>query len=175
MPKQTKATTKTKKPSAGKKKMPKTVEKVEKVEKVVEVDEVVESPTPVVDGTEKTENNQVEKDEYFNHSTEIENITTQLKSAGLIIKSLVQQVNALERKMAKDKKYAEKKIKSKPKMKNGKTPLNGFSKPGPVSDKLREFLGLKEGELIARTEVTKKITSYCQENNLQKEEDNVLS
>ena len=32
---------------------------------------------------------------------------------------------------------------------------SGFAKPGPVSDELYGFLGLKPGSLIARTEVTK--------------------
>ena len=46
-------------------------------------------------------------------------------------------------------------------------PPSGFAKPGPVSDELRSFLGLGKDELIARTEVTKKITEYCKEHNLQ--------
>jgi chromatin remodeling complex protein RSC6 len=50
-------------------------------------------------------------------------------------------------------------------------PPSGFAKPGPVSDELRSFLKLGKDELIARTEVTKKITQYCKEHNLQKEED----
>ena len=50
-------------------------------------------------------------------------------------------------------------------------PPSGFAKPGPVSDELRSFLGLGKDELIARTEVTKKITEYCKEHNLQKAED----
>ena len=55
--------------------------------------------------------------------------------------------------------------------KNGNPPLNGFSKPGPVSDDLRKFLGLGDDELIARVDVTKAITKYCQENDLQNQED----
>ena len=51
------------------------------------------------------------------------------------------------------------------------TGLNGFSKPGPVSDDLRAFLKLGKEDLIARTEVTKRITAYCQEHKLQKKED----
>ena len=50
-------------------------------------------------------------------------------------------------------------------------PPSGFAKPGPVSDELRKFLGLGKDELIARTEVTKRITAYCKEHNLQMEED----
>ena len=49
-------------------------------------------------------------------------------------------------------------------------PPSGFAKPGPISDECA-FLKLPEGELIARTEVTKKITEYCKANGLQKAED----
>ena len=49
--------------------------------------------------------------------------------------------------------------------------MNGFSKPGPVSDELKKFFDLGKDELIARTEITKKITSYCVEHNLQNEKD----
>ena len=44
---------------------------------------------------------------------------------------------------------------------------NGFSKPTVITSELAQFLGLKEGELIARTEVTKRINGYVKENNLQ--------
>ena len=50
-------------------------------------------------------------------------------------------------------------------------PPSGFAKPGPISDELAKFLGLQKGEEIARTEVTKRITAYCKEHNLQKQED----
>ena len=50
-------------------------------------------------------------------------------------------------------------------------PPSGFAKPGPISDELRKFLGLNKDELIARTEVTKKITEYCKKHSLQVEED----
>ena len=60
-------------------------------------------------------------------------------------------------------------MKTKPR--RSSTGLNGFSKPGPVSDDLRKFLSLGKEDLIARTEVTKKITVYCQEHKLQNEKD----
>ena len=50
-------------------------------------------------------------------------------------------------------------------------PPSGFAKPGPVSPELRKFLGLAKDELIARTEVTKRINAYCKEHKLQKEAD----
>jgi len=50
-------------------------------------------------------------------------------------------------------------------------PPSGFAKPGPISDELAKFLGLTKGDLVARTEVTKKITAYCKAHDLQKKED----
>ena len=50
-------------------------------------------------------------------------------------------------------------------------PPSGFAKPGPISDELTAFLGIKKGELIARTAVTQHINKYCKEHNLQKESD----
>ena len=72
----------------------------------------------------------------------------------------------------KDKKIIDKELKKKNKNGN-KTDrvLNGFSKPGPVSDELKKFFDLNKDELVARTEITKKITAYCVEHNLQNEKD----
>lgn len=44
---------------------------------------------------------------------------------------------------------------------------NGFNRKQGVSPKLREFLGLAEGELISRSEVTKFITKYVNEQGLK--------
>ena len=44
-------------------------------------------------------------------------------------------------------------------VKDPNAPPSGFAKPGPVSDELRKFLSLGKDELIARTDVTKKINS----------------
>ena len=44
---------------------------------------------------------------------------------------------------------------------------SGFAKPVRVSGELETFLGLTNGEEIARTEVTKRLTNYIKENNLQ--------
>jgi len=48
--------------------------------------------------------------------------------------------------------------------------LSGFAKPTSVSAELANFLGLHENELIARTEVTKRINTYVKEHNLQNSE-----
>ena len=105
----------------------------------------------------------------FDYSSEITELQTSLKDALALIKALVVHVNKFEKRLGRDKRVLEKKLKTKPRRaSNG---LNGFSKPGPVSDELRAFLKLGKEDLIARTEVTKKITVYCQEHGLQKESD----
>jgi len=47
---------------------------------------------------------------------------------------------------------------------------SGFAKPTKISTELATFLGVSEGEMIARPDVTKGITKYVKEHNLQKEE-----
>ena len=44
---------------------------------------------------------------------------------------------------------------------------NGFNREVEVDAELRNFLGLSEGELIARSEVTKRMNKYIKENNLK--------
>jgi chromatin remodeling complex protein RSC6 len=44
---------------------------------------------------------------------------------------------------------------------------NGFNRKQDVTPKLRAFLGLPEGELISRSEVTKFITKYIIDNGLK--------
>lgn len=44
---------------------------------------------------------------------------------------------------------------------------NGFNRQVEVDDELRTFLGLEEGELISRSEVTKRINAYVKANGLK--------
>ena len=44
---------------------------------------------------------------------------------------------------------------------------SGFAKPGPISTELAEFLSVPPTTEMARTEVTKRITQYVREKNLQ--------
>ena len=44
---------------------------------------------------------------------------------------------------------------------------NGFNREVKVDDELRTFLGLAEGELISRSQVTKRINVYVKENGLK--------
>jgi chromatin remodeling complex protein RSC6 len=126
---------------------------------------VVETPvveTPVVESADSDEN----------YDAEFTDVKDSLKTALEIIKSLNTKVNALEKRVARDRKVMNKKMKGRVKrVVDPNKPPSGFAKPGPVSDELSKFLKLEKDELIARTEVTKRITKYCQEKNLQKPED----
>ena len=44
---------------------------------------------------------------------------------------------------------------------------NGFNRTQEITPKLRDFLGLPEGELISRSEVTKKVNAYITEKGLK--------
>jgi len=48
-----------------------------------------------------------------------------------------------------------------------KRPPSGFAKPTKISNKLANFIGVPTGTLIARTNVTKYVTTYIKEHNLQ--------
>tara|TARA_B100000700_G_scaffold314911_1_gene402171 strand:+ start:862 stop:1485 length:624 start_codon:yes stop_codon:yes gene_type:complete len=153
-------------------KMPKKVNSKPKVKKaskksVKTVVEPAPAPEPVV--VEPVVEPVVEAPTEFDYSVEISELQGELKNALNIIKGLVSHVSKLEKRINRDRKVVEKKLKTKPR--RASTGLNGFSKPGPVSDELRAFLSMGKDDLIARTEVTKKITTYCQENGLQKESD----
>lgn len=47
---------------------------------------------------------------------------------------------------------------------------HGFAVPSVVSDELCAFMNVPSGTLVSRTEVTKRLTSYISENNLQNPE-----
>ena len=94
----------------------------------------------------------------------------QLKTLQNTLKELTLYTSKLEKRVAKDQKAVQKRVNGKRRRTTNSSP-SGFTKPGPVSDELRAFLKLSDGELIARTEVTKRINSYCKENGLQGKDD----
>lgn len=66
------------------------------------------------------------------------------------------------------------KVLSKQKNKNKNSELkraSGFAMPSLLSTELYQFLGITEGELVPRTDVTKLLNNYIVENGLRNEED----
>ena len=138
--------------------------------KVVETKKVVESvpvvETPVVEAPVQP----VEPEE--NYDAEFNEVKDSLRSALDLIKSLTSQVSTLEKRVSRDRKVMNKRMKGRVKrVVDPNKPPSGFAKPGHISLELSKFLKLGKDDLIARTEVTKLITKYCQENDLQKKED----
>jgi len=151
----------TKKPSAPKAK------KAKKEKKTTPAPAPVE--TPVVETPVLTTPAAAEEINYQNEFTEVQD---KLKAALTLIKELSSQVSRLEKRVTRDQKVMNKKMKGKVKrVVDPNKPPSGFAKPGKISEELRAFLSLGKDELIARTEVTKRITKYCQEHKLQKAED----
>ena len=144
-----------KKVSAPKKKVVKKAPVVEpNVETPVQETSVLESPQNTVE----------------NYAEEFTHLVEQLKVLQNSLKELTVYTSKLEKRVAKDQKAIQKRVNGKRKRANTSSP-SGFSKPGPVSDELRAFLKLGDGELVARTEVTKRINTYCKEHGLQGKED----
>ena len=145
-----------KKVSAPKKKVVKKAPVVEpKVETPVQETPVVEAPQNTVE----------------NYAQEFTHLVEQLKVLQNSLKELTVYTSKLEKRVAKDQKVLQKRVNGKRKRTNTSSSPSGFSKPGPVSDELRTFLKLSDGELIARTEVTKRINAYCKEHGLQGKDD----
>lgn len=154
--------------------MPKTSAK--KSSKKTSTKKVVE-PTPVkeepVVETQVVESSVVEpKEDTNNYDHEFDELQNKLKDALVLVKDTMSALSKLEKRVQRDRKVMDKKMKGRSKrVVDPNKPPSGFAKPGHISDELRNFLNLPDGELIARTEVTKKITAYCKEHNLQNEED----
>ena len=131
---------------------------------------VVETPvveTPVVSTVETTV---VDNDTVSNYSEEFSHLLGQLKGLQNTLKELTNYTMKLEKRVSKDQRAVQKRVTGKRKRVSNGQP-SGFSKPGPVSDEMREFLKLENGELIARTQCTKRINAYCKEHGLQGEKD----
>ena len=86
-----------------------------------------------------------------------------LKEEVSSLKAMNKDVVRMEKTMAKSKKS-----KSSPSDKPKKAP-SGFARPSAISPELAEFLGEPEDKLVARTEVTKRITEYVKKYGLQDE------
>ena len=154
-----------KKVSAPKKKVVKKTPVVEPKVAVPKVEEpTVETPveqTSVVDPQNTVEN----------YADEFAHLVEHLKNVQSTLKDLTVYASKLEKRVAKDQKALQKRVNGKRRRTNNSSSPSGFSKPGPVSDELRAFLKLGDGELVARTEVTKRINAYCKEHGLQGKED----
>lgn len=103
--------------------------------------------------------------------TQFTSLTTRLAEFKTTYTSLVSDLKTLQKDVQKYMREANRKQKRKRKTATPadgvKRPPSGFAKPALISDELCNFLGKPSGTEMARTEVTKHITSYIKEHNLQ--------
>jgi chromatin remodeling complex protein RSC6 len=82
----------------------------------------------------------------------------------------VKELNTIIKRIQKEHSKVQKTLEKKQKKKNNNV-TSCFSKPTMVSNKLSSFMGLGDSQLVSRTDVTKYITTYIKDHNLQKPED----
>tara|TARA_Y100000748_G_C15457178_1_gene473384 strand:+ start:669 stop:1367 length:699 start_codon:yes stop_codon:yes gene_type:complete len=115
--------------------------------------------------TSKKETQQVEEleqDKYKDLMVKIDEMAKQLKGLANYVKDLRKENLQLVKELAKQEKKKAKKAEDRAK----KGP-SGFARPTDITPELAKFLGIPADEKIARTDVTKKITGYVKEHNLQ--------
>jgi chromatin remodeling complex protein RSC6 len=161
-----------KKVSAPKKKVVKKAPVESKPAKEEPVQETPVQETPVQETpVQESPVAEVPQNTVENYADEFTHLVEQLKNLQSALKDLTVYTSKLEKRVAKDQKAVQKRVNGKRRRTNNSASPSGFSKPGKISDELRVFLKLDKDELIARTEVTKRINAYCKEHGLQGKED----
>ena len=101
-------------------------------------------------------------------TTNFSNLLQELQQMRSQISNMITSVRTLQKGVEKEMKSSQKKKKE---GKKSKREPSGFAKPTVISKDLCTFLSKPLGTEMARTEVTKYLTQYIKENNLQKPED----
>jgi chromatin remodeling complex protein RSC6 len=104
-----------------------------------------------------------------NNEFNMETLEVKLSELNRLVSSIRTQTRALEKRMKKELKTAQKEAGKgrKNKKRSGNSNPSGFTKPTPISDDLATFLGKEKGVEMARTSVTKEINAYVRTHNLQ--------
>lgn len=159
-------TGKVKSPRKSRAKKPKNVEEPPVVETVVHetvpvVEQVVESITTEVKDM-SSEVVVISLDDQFKE------ILTRIQTFRTMSNELMTDVRKLQKNVTKQIKDSKKKQKRKRNLNpDVKRAPSGFAKPTKISESLCNFLGVPSGSEMARTEVTKYLTKYIKEHQLQ--------
>ena len=119
-----------------------------------EVSTPVETTSNNVVNTSTETNSETLDNKYHN---EFDSLRAQLEVIINNAKDSLSSLKKLEKSVNKDLKKKKKKA------------VSGFAKPCKISKELSKFLGISNDELIARTDVTKRITQYIRNNKLYDE------
>ncbi|MDA9673889.1 SWIB/MDM2 domain-containing protein [bacterium] len=136
----------------------------------VEKSEVVEPVVvePVVDQTtETTETNNVDDWKEVGQSL-IDRLDQCLQKSKESQKEYETEVKEISKELKQFMKRTGKEVRrKKQKGGNANRAPSGFAKPANISDELAMFLGVEKGTMLARTDVTKRLTTYIKEHDLQ--------
>lgn len=124
--------------------------------------QVSDMTTDTVISKKDTTVEELEQDKYKDLMVKIDEMAKQLKGLSNYVKDLRKENLQLVKELAKQEKK-----KAKKNAERAKKGPSGFARPTTITPALAKFLGTPANEKIARTEVTKKITSYVKEHNLQ--------
>ena len=118
------------------------------------VENVVQDPTPSIEGS---------------MTAVLTSFTESIQALTLSLNKLKADFKVLEKQVIREAKSMDKVNAKRNKNKGSRAP-SGFVKPAAISKELAKFLGVDEGTKMARTDVTKMITSYVKEHSLQSSE-----
>lgn len=131
----------------------------------------VEQVTPVVVSTSEPSVATTETVELVGFEQAFKEVTASLTAQMSSLKSTLADVKKLEKQVNRQLKEARKGRRKNRRSQEGgekaKRPPSGFAKPSELSEELCGFLGVEPGTLMARTEVTKHITKYIRDHQLQ--------
>ena len=136
-----------------------TTKKVKATEAAAPAPVVAASVEPVVtESTESSDNTIFTKlAEYGAKIQQVSNLLSTLKS----------DYKTLEKTITRELKAAQKSSSRRKKTASGNRAPSGFVKPTRISDELAKFLGKTAGTEMARTEVSKEINTYINDNKLK--------
>ena len=104
----------------------------------------------------------------FPFAESFEDILNNIATVKTSITQLTLQLKNLEKDVRKKMKVLDKAT-TKSKSKGNRKP-SGFAEPVQVSKELQSFMKLSDGDKVARTEVTKYLSSYIKQHNLKSQE-----
>ena len=96
----------------------------------------------------------------------LQSFSDSIQSLTAAITKLKADYKTLEKQVLKEARVMDKAIAKRNKSKGTRAP-SGFVKPTAISKELASFLSVSADTTLARTQVTKMITAYVKENNLQ--------
>lgn len=121
--------------------------------------------TPVVEVTTNTEVKQEPVEEVDEMTQLIGKMHEQFSQLNTLYREMAANMKTLDKLHQKERKRNSKSSRRRAVNPNRKP--SGFAKPSLLSDELCKFVGKPKGSLMARTEVTKFITGYIKDHNLQ--------